>query len=97
MDVPATPKHRKQLDRDQRLQIHTLYRAGHTQKWIAEHLSFTIRQVQYALKQPITPRKKPGKPPLLSPEQSHQLIQFARSSKEVHQMSYLALSQHFLD
>ncbi|KAK1914935.1 hypothetical protein P3342_011863 [Pyrenophora teres f. teres] len=97
MDAPATPKHRKQLNRDQRLQVHTLYHAGHTQKWIAQHLSFTIRQIQYTLKVPITPQKKTGRPPLLSPERTQHLIQFIRSFKEARQMTYLALSQHFSD
>ena len=58
MDEPSTPKHRKQLNRDQRLMVHTLYKAGHTQKWISEHLGFTERQVGYVLKRPLAPQKK---------------------------------------
>ena len=58
MDEPSTSKHRKQLNRDQRLMVHTLYKAGHTQKWISDHLGFTLRQVQYVLKVPVTPKKK---------------------------------------
>jgi len=95
MDAPTTPRHRKQLTRDQRLIVHALYHAGHTQKWIASHLNITIRQVQYTLTVPVTPQKRTGRPLLLSVEQIQELIQFIRSSKEARQMSYLSLSQHF--
>ncbi|KNG52823.1 transposable element tc1, partial [Stemphylium lycopersici] len=97
MDEPSTPKHRKQLTRDQRLMVHTLYNAGNTQKWIANHLGFTIRQVQYVLKRPLTPKKRPGRPGVLTPEQVQELIDFVRSSQETRQMTYFELAHHFED
>jgi transposase len=94
MDEPSTPKHRKHLNRDQRLMVHTLYNAGHTQKWISTHLGFTLRQVQYVLTVPVTPKQRTGRPPVLTPEQVQELIQFVRTSKETketRQMTYLEL------
>ncbi|KAF1828642.1 hypothetical protein BDW02DRAFT_484505, partial [Decorospora gaudefroyi] len=82
---------RKQLNRDQRLMVHTLYNAGHTQKWISTHLNFTLRQVQYVLTVPVTPKSRTGRPSLLSTEQVQELILFIRSSKATRQMSYINL------
>ncbi|ENI05379.1 hypothetical protein COCC4DRAFT_195066 [Bipolaris maydis ATCC 48331] len=85
MDEPAIearqPK-RKQLSRDQRLQIHTLRQARFTYKQIATQLNVTYRSVQYALSVPVTPQKRSGRPPALSPKQITELITFIRSSKE---------------
>jgi transposase len=97
MDEPSTPKHRKQLNRDQRLMVHTLYNAGHTQKWISTHLSFTLRQVQYVLSGPVTPKQRTGRPPVLTPEQVQELILFVRTSKKTRQMTYFELARHFED
>lgn len=95
MDAPATPKHRKQLNRDQRLQVRTLKDAKFTHQIIATQLSITLRQVEYALHQPLSPGKKTGRPPSLSPQQTQELIQFITSSREARQISYLSLAQHF--
>ena len=94
MDEPSTPKHRKQLNRDQRLMIHTLYKAGHTQRWIADHLNFTLRQVQYVLTVPVTPKKRTGRPSTLSPKQVQKLILFIKSSKKTRQMSCSKLADY---
>ena len=95
MDEPSTPKHRKHLTRDQRLMVHTLHQAGHTQTWIAEHLGFTRRQVGYVLTVPLTPKKRSGRPPVLSPEQVQELISFVRTSKKTRQMTFFELARHF--
>lgn len=97
MDEPSTPKHREQLNRDQRLMVHTLYKAGHTQKWVSTHLGFTLRQVQYVLTVPVTPQKRTGRPPVLTLEQVQGLILFIRTSKETRQMMHLELARHFED
>ncbi|KAL8989901.1 MAG: hypothetical protein Q9177_001313 [Variospora cf. flavescens] len=50
---------RKQLTRDQRLQIHTLRKAGHTYDFIVNFFKpdkVTFRQVAYAATQPIEPQ-----------------------------------------
>ena len=54
---PSTP-HSSHLLRDQRIQIQTLRLAGHSIKDIANLLSFTERQVQYAAAaERVTPKK----------------------------------------
>ena len=46
------------LQRDDRLVVHALYRFRHTIPQIATGLPATERQVKFALKHPLTPRKK---------------------------------------
>jgi hypothetical protein len=74
----------------------------HSQQQIVEHFLFvfctviTIRQVSYAcLTNHATPQKRSGKPPILSLEQTAQLIAFVTSSRLARQMTYLALSLYF--
>ena len=46
---PSTPTHRKQLTRDQRIQIIALHNHGLSQVSIAKELQVTRNQVQYTL------------------------------------------------
>ena len=75
--------------------VHTLHQAGHTQTWIAEHLGFTRRQVGYVLTVPLTPKKRSGRPPVLSLEQVQELISFIRTSKKTRQMTFYELARYF--
>jgi hypothetical protein len=66
LNIP-TPKQRKQTSRDDRLRIRTLYHhAGFTLDQIALRLNLTLRQIEYALQQPTTPkRSSQGRKPYL--------------------------------
>ena len=99
--APTTPK-KQHLTRDQRRDIRTLKSSGMTHQQIVEHFLFvfctviTIHQVSYAcLTDHATPQKRSGKPPILSSEQTAQLIAFVISSRLARQMTYLALSLYF--
>lgn len=60
--------------RDQRLQIQTLHDAGLKYGQIREQLGFTFRQIQYALSHRITPKKRRGRPLILTQEQINEII-----------------------
>jgi hypothetical protein len=92
-----TPKHRKNLTRDERLMVNTLSSADHSQQWISHHLNYTRRQVLYVLLGSVVSQKRPDRPSQLSLEQVQQRILFVRSSRRTRQMSYLELSLAFLD
>lgn len=98
---PQTPKSCRHcvpdLTRDERLQVKTLRAAGFTLREIESLLKITPNQAQYAAfhAHPVTPRKKTGRPPLLTKEQADELEAFVCSSRQARQMSYLALSLVF--
>lgn len=74
---PALPSPTSQTTRDIRLQIRTLRTANWTYNQIARHLGLTKRQVQYALcTATLTPQRRSGRPPLLTPEETEELIEF---------------------
>ena len=75
------------LTRDQRLEIHTLRELKWTYPKIATHLDISIRQAEYAAKQPLTPKKK-GRPPLLDTPKRKELVDFVISSIKTRQMPY---------
>ena len=79
-----TPKQRKQTTRDDRLRIQTLYyNAGFTPDQIVLQLHhLTLRQVEYALSHPLTPKKKAcGRKPFLSTPRRKLLIDWVCASK----------------
>jgi hypothetical protein len=83
LNVP-TPKQRKQTTRDDRLRIQTLYyNAGFTPDQIVLQLHhLTLRQVEYALSHPLTPKKKAcGRKPFLSTPRRKLLIDWVCASK----------------
>jgi transposase len=91
-EPPSTPRNRY-LTRDERLQVQTLSRAGHTQVWIADHLRLSRRQVGYALaSDQVTPKHRSGRPPVLSSDQVDELVSYVQQSRATRQMSYLALA-----
>ncbi|KAI0997766.1 hypothetical protein K3495_g10425 [Podosphaera aphanis] len=84
---------RKQITRDQCIEIRTLRRFGLTLKDISNELGFTMRQVQRACSQNdenSIPRK--GTSSIFSTEQINELEAFVRKSPETRQMSYSELA-----
>lgn len=89
---PSTPR-LSHLSRDQRIQVQTLRLAGHSIKNIANLLSFTERQVQYAAAtERVTPKKHTGRRSQLSDAQVDQLEVFICSSRTSQLISYLQLA-----
>ena len=84
LNIP-TPKQisRKQTTRDDRLRINTLYyHAGFTVSQIALQLNLTLRQIDYALSHPTTPKKKLcGRKPFLNTPRRKFLIDWVCASK----------------
>jgi transposase len=61
--------------RDQRLQIQTLRTAGFTYSQIREQLGdVTLHQIAYAILHPLTPKKRKGKPSILTSEEVEEII-----------------------
>jgi hypothetical protein len=60
--------------RDQRLQAQTLYDTGLTYAQIRTQLGLTFRQVQYAVSHRLTPKKRHGRPPILTQEEVNNII-----------------------
>jgi transposase len=90
--APSTPK-RRRLSRDQRLQVRTLRSAGHSYEDMARLLHVTPRQVEYACQaERPTPKKRSGRPPLLTEMQTQALIEFVTSSRKARLMTYLQLA-----
>jgi hypothetical protein len=87
----------KHLTRDQRLQVKTLRDAGFPLQDITRLLNVSFHQAQYVSRseQPVTPRKRKGRPPCLTEEQVNELEVFICSSQTGRLMSYLQLSMTF--
>jgi transposase len=97
---PAGPIQRhgsKHLTRDQRLQVKTLRDAGHPLQDITRLLNISFHQAQYVARseQPVTPRKRKGRPSYLTEDQVEELEIFVCSSQTGRLMSYLQLSLAF--
>lgn len=90
---PVTPK-RKHLTRDMRLRIRSLYfDSKWTQPAIAGYLKISENQVQYTCQpEGPTPRRRSGRPPLLSKPEVELLIEFVCSLKEARQLPWSALA-----
>lgn len=94
MEPPQTPK-RKQLTRDQRLQVQTLHTAGLEYAKISTQLGITRNQVQYAAKHRPTPQNKlSGNKRTLSSESMDILMEFVCRNREnrrypCYQISYM--------
>lgn len=94
--VPKTPRRSRNLDRDQKLQVLTLYNARHGPKYISERLGITVHQVKYTIaKGEASPKKNKGRPPKLTPAQVDQIEEFVCSSRENRRMSYLEIAFNF--
>lgn len=82
------------LTRDQRIQVLTLHAAGFSHTKIAQQLKITLRQAQYTcrLGHP-SPKKRSGRPRVLSDDQVQDLVTFVGASPENKMMSYAELAE----
>jgi transposase len=76
VDRPFTPPIAAASDttRDQRLQVQTLHDTGFTYTQIRERLGLTLRQVQYAVRHRVTPKKRSGRPGMLTQEEVDHIV-----------------------
>ena len=89
---PHTPLHH--TSRDERIEARILLRAGLTYKDIVNLTGLSYRQVQGVQhRNQVTPRKRSGRPPILSPAQVDELIEFVTASKRNRRMPYWRLPQ----
>ena len=87
--LPQTPPQRRELTRDERIQVRTLVDLGLKYGAIAKHLGISVNQVQYANTHRPTPQKrKRGRHDLITSSQQAFLVDFVTASKDNHQMSY---------
>ncbi len=90
IEVPTTPT-RRQLSRDERLEIRILRSLGWPYTRIQERTGATLRQIAYTATTQATPQKRSGRPPILSPTQVDELIEFISSSKANRRMPYVQI------
>ena len=97
-DPPQTPpplnRGTTQLSRDQRRDILLMHNLKKDDEEIATYLNITLRQVTYTLQtQKATPRKRSGRPGILTPDQIDVLISYVTSSKKTRRLPYQKLSE----
>lgn len=95
-EATSSVRKRKQLTRDQRLQIHTLRKAGHSYEFIVDFFKpdkVTFRQVAYAATQPIEPQNhKCGAKPKLDAETRRQVKDLMGKSTGPRPITYKEVS-----
>ena len=83
--LPFTPEAHKRratdLTRDDRIRIATLREEGFTYKQISQRIDCTQSQVRYACFHPLTPKKRKGRPLMLTQEQIDEIITWIYYSK----------------
>jgi transposase len=90
---PENPSYKKaiELTRDDRIRVDTLHNEGLTYAQISQRLSFTQRQVQYAVKHPLTPKKRKGRPSILTQEEIDEIITWVCFSKTNRRASWMKI------
>ena len=89
---PHTPIH--QTSRDERIEARVLLRAGLSYKEIVNLTGLSYHQVQAVRRHnKVTPSKRSGRPPILSPAQVDELIEFVTASKRNRRLPYYRLPQ----
>ncbi|KAI1000059.1 hypothetical protein K3495_g8138 [Podosphaera aphanis] len=89
----STRPRRKSLTRDQRVAVQTLRRYGLSLQAIANQLQISLRQVQYACQRSyVSDTRSPGRPPVLSSDQTDELVEYIRSSEDGRFMTYFELA-----
>ena len=98
---PPEPKGTPHLTRDERRDILLMQSLGHTEEYIAAHLSVrykkkvSVRQVSYTLQvENATPRKPTGRPGKLTTEQADILEASVTTSHDTRRMSYDELARN---
>ncbi len=93
--TPTTPT-RRHLNRDERLRIQTLRDVGFKYNQIYDALGYSYKQIQRAcLASRPTPKKRSGRPPVLSEEQVDEIELFIQSKRSRRLLSYERLAIHF--
>jgi transposase len=72
----------------ERIQIHTLKDIGWHPERIAEHLDLSLRQVDYLSNQPATPKKRRGRPPVITTPKRKELVSFVTRNAENRRISF---------
>jgi len=93
MGTPSTPQSTRfkapDTNRDERLRIRTLRGIGWTYEDIAAYTGCTLAQVRHACSaDQTTPRRRSGRPSLLTDAQVEELIAFVCTSKATRRMPY---------
>jgi transposase len=81
-------------DRD-RHYIQRLKEQGWKQKDIAAEMGWSAARVSYLLKQPITPKKRSGRPPKFNTTERQSIVQFIESSSEARDLPWGQVSIQF--
>jgi len=81
------------LTRDQRRDCQLLHSIGWSYNQIKRHTGYTVRQIQRACSNRATPKKRSGRPPVLSQAQIEELIEFVCASAQNRQMSFQKLAE----
>ena len=87
--------HSRHLSRDQRLQVHTLRDVGYKLQDIARLLGITYGQAQYSAAHRIIPKKRSGRPAVLSEEEVDKIELFVVSTQTGRLMAYTQLALRF--
>ena len=92
LSSPPPPQLRAvDLTRDDRIRIATLRNEGFTYKEISQRLNYTQRQVQYAIQHPLTPKKRKGRPSILTQEEIDEIITWICYSKANRRASWIQI------
>ena|SRR5579871_1523388 len=90
---PPSPNAPLESTRTQRIEARVLKRAGKKYREIAPFLGLTIRQVGIACRDlRATPRRRSGRPPVLTASQLDELIEFISASKENRRLPFWRLA-----
>ena len=89
---PSTPQRKRhpELNRDQRIQIHTLSQyAGWTPRRISKHLDVSIPQVYYAIHHRFTPQKQRcGPKSIINTPNQKRLVEFYTTNRRTRHMRF---------
>lgn len=93
--LPPPPEAHKRratdLTRDDRIRIATLREEGFTYKQISQRINCTPRQAEYACQHPLTPKKRKGRPSMLTQEQIDEIITWICYSKANRRASWMQI------
>ena len=93
--IPHPPIRRSKasnLSRDQRRDVQLLHIIGWSYTQIEKHIGYTYSQIGNAYRLRATPKKKSGRPPILSPAQVEELVEFVCASAKNRRMSFQQLA-----
>jgi transposase len=90
---PHTPPHTSASDatRDERLQVQTLRDIGWSYSQIRKQLDLTRNQIAYAATHRLTPKKRKGRPPMLSQEEINYIIEWICASNSNRRTSWVKI------